>query len=63
MNVKQLKEELAKYPDHYEVFLADRKTEFKYGLANSVRSEYIQFMEDPGGDPLAEDTVLIIDEA
>lgn len=66
MNVKQLKEALAKYPDTMDVFVSKRKTEFAYGLVNSIRSEEITFAENPDFDEneevQAKDTVLIIDE-
>lgn len=62
MTVKQLKEELSKYPDNMEVFMAERKTEFTYGLLNSVTSNEIAFMESPGDEPLSRDTVVILDE-
>jgi hypothetical protein len=62
MTVKKLKEELAKYPDNMEVFLAERKTEFTYGLLNGVHSKEIAFMEDPDGEVLATDNVVILDE-
>lgn len=62
MTVKKLKEELENYPDTMEVFVAERKTEFDYGLVNSVYDKVINFKEDPGGETLARDRVLIIDE-
>lgn len=65
MNVKELKEKLAEYPDTMEVFVAERKTEFAYGLVNSVRSQEITFAEKPDfedGDLQAKETVVIIDE-
>ncbi len=62
MNVKQLKEELSKYPDNMEIFLAERKTEFSFGLLNTVRKDKISFSEDPEEKPLAFDTVVILDE-
>lgn len=66
MTVKQLKEKLAQYPDNLEVFVAERKTEFAFGLVNSVRSEEITFAENPDFDEdeevQAKDTVVIIDE-
>lgn len=63
MTVKQLKDALSKYPDDMEVFVAERKTEFAYGLVNSVRSDEINFLEDPYDEEvLATDTVVIIDE-
>ena len=62
MTVKELKEKLSQYPDHMYVFMAERKTEFGYGLLNSVRCDEISFMEEPDGDPLATDTVIILDE-
>jgi len=62
MTVKQLREELTKYPDNMDVFLAERKTEFDYGLLNSVRKEKINFMEEPDSKPLSSDVVIILDE-
>lgn len=68
MTVKQLKEKLAQYPDDMDVFVAERKTEFTYGLVNSVRKDEIIFTENPdfadfGEDEVqARDTVVIIDE-
>lgn len=62
MTVKKLKEELAKYPDDMDVFMAERKTEFTYGLLNSVGSKEIVFSEEPESEALATDTVVILDE-
>lgn len=66
MTVKQLKEELNKYPEHMDVFLAERKTEFAYGLVNSVRKKEITFAQNPDfsedDEVLATDVVVIIDE-
>lgn len=62
MTVKQLREELARHPDNMDVFVAERKTEFAYGLVNSVYVKEIGFTEDPFGAELSKDTVLIIDE-
>jgi hypothetical protein len=62
MTVKDLKNELSKYPDSMQVFIAERKTDFTYGLVNTVSSKEIAFKEDPDGEALATDTVVIIDE-
>jgi hypothetical protein len=62
MNVKQLKEELSKYPDTMDVFMDERLTEFKYGLVNGVTSKFINFLEDEDGEVLAQETVLILSE-
>jgi hypothetical protein len=62
MTVRQLKEELNKYPDSMEVFVAERKTEFAYGLVNSVIAKEVSFSEDPDGEPMASDKVVVIDE-
>ncbi len=66
MTVKELKEALAQYPDNMDVFVAERKTEFAYGLVNSIRNEEITFAENPyfGEDEevQAKDTVVVIDE-
>jgi hypothetical protein len=62
MTVKELKKELEKYPDSMFVFMSERKTEFTYGLLNSVSSQEIAFQESPGDEILATDIVVILDE-
>lgn len=62
MTVEQAIAELSKFPPKMEIFVAERKTEFSYGLVNSIYPKEINFMEDPGSKPLAKDTVVIIDE-
>lgn len=62
MNVKELKQKLDLYPDDMDVFLAERQTEFSYGLLNSVRKEIINCKETPDGKVLAKETVIILDE-
>ena len=65
MTVKKLREMLANYPDEMDVFVAERKTEFAYGLVNSVRIEEITFSESPDfipDDELPKVQVVIIDE-
>jgi len=65
MTVKELKQALASYPENMDVFVAERKSDFAYGLVNSVRMEEITFVENPDfekGDVQAKDTVVILDE-
>jgi len=62
MTVKELKDKLSAMPDHFDVFLADRKSEFTYGLLNTVSTKEITFTDEPDGDPLSVDTVVILDE-
>jgi hypothetical protein len=62
MNVKQLKEKIANLPDQMEVFVAERKTEFAYGLVNSAVVKKLNFAEEPDGEVLAKDEVLVLDE-
>lgn len=62
MKVKELKEKLNEFPDNMDVFVAERKTEFTYGLVNSVFVKKINFVEEPGGEVLSRDKVVIIDE-
>jgi len=38
-------------------------TEFTYGLLNSVSSKVIDFMEEPDGEPIANDEAVILSEA
>lgn len=62
MTVKELKQQLAKYPDNMDVFMAERKTEFSYGLVNSAIVKEINFVEEPGGEVLSKDKVVVLDE-
>lgn len=65
MNVGELKKELEKYPDHMDVFLAQRTTDYAYGLANSVRVQEIHF--EPNDDweneeEIVKENAIVIDE-
>lgn len=46
MTIKELKQKIENLPDNMEVFLAQRKTDFGFGLANSVYVKEIFFTED-----------------
>lgn len=66
MTVKELKKALEQFPDDMQVFIAERKTEYAYGLANSVREQEVIF--DPNddfenGEEPARENVVVIDEA
>lgn len=63
MTAQQLINELSKYPPDMDVFMAERKTEFAYGLVNSTSQRVVNFMEDPSDEtPLATVMVVILDE-
>lgn len=62
MTVKELKEKLNEYPDHLDVFIDERVSDFTYGLVNSVRGQDVNFVEEPGGEPLSRDFVVILSE-
>ncbi len=62
MTVKQLKLQLEKYPDNMEIFMAERTTDFQFGYLHRVYSKKINFMEEPDGEVLSEDTVVILTE-
>lgn len=64
MTVSELKKELEKYPDDMWVFLAERKTEFDFGLLNGVGSQYIEYnnaseYDDDSIEPLTIDCVVL----
>lgn len=59
MTVKELKEKLADLPDNMGVFMAERVSEFKYGLVNSAKVKEITFHDE---DIWPKDKVLILDE-
>ncbi|MDD7912948.1 hypothetical protein [Polaribacter ponticola] len=64
MTVKELKAELNKYPENMDVFIAERKTDYTFGLLNSVTKREVTFSEDPDyvTELNAKDDVLILDE-
>lgn len=62
MNIKELREKIQDLPDCMDVFMSERKTEFTYGLVNSAKVKKINFMEDPDGEVLARENVLVLDE-
>jgi hypothetical protein len=62
MTVIELIHELNKYPDNMDVFVDERKTEFTFGLVNSVRKQKINLKDDPEGEVIASDYVIILDE-
>jgi hypothetical protein len=62
MKIKELKEKIKNLPDNMDVFVAERKTEFAYGLINSAIVKKINLVEDPDGEVLAQENVFILDE-
>lgn len=64
MTVKQLRTLLSRFPDGMDVFVAERKTEFGYGLVNSIYMKSIRFSEDEDfiPDDAPEVDVIVIDE-
>jgi hypothetical protein len=62
MTVKDLKNILSTLPDDMDVFMAERKTEFTYGLLNSAKVKEIYFSEEPEDEPECYTDVLVLDE-
>ncbi len=63
MTKEELIKKLEPYPDNIQVFLAERKTDFAYGLLNSAKVKVIHFKEEPEGESLAKEAVIVLDEA
>lgn len=60
MTVKQLKEELSKYPDDMPVFVGERLTEFDFGQINEVSwTEIYEFNEEELETPMK---IVVISE-
>jgi hypothetical protein len=53
MTIKELKKQIENLPDNMDVFIGERVTEFKYGLANSGSVKEIDFHDED--DPENED--------
>lgn len=62
MKIKELRELIKYLPGNMDVFIAERKTEFRYGLVNSTYTKEINFMEEPDGKVEAKEIVFILDE-
>jgi hypothetical protein len=62
MTIKELKEKISDLPDRMEVFMAERTTDFAYGLVNSAYVKVLDFSEAPDEKVLAQDSVLVLDE-
>jgi hypothetical protein len=62
MTVRDLKKALESCEDSMDVFMAERKTDFAYGLVNSVTIRRINMSEEPDGESLAEINVIVLDE-
>lgn len=62
MTKAELIKNLEPYPDNMDVFLSERKTDFGYGILNTVSEMEIPFSEEPEGKSLAKDTVIVLDE-
>lgn len=60
MTVKKLKKILSDLPDHIEVMLDNCCGEFKFDAVDTVGLKEIGFSEEPGGEILAKDNVLVI---
>lgn len=62
MTVKELKTELEKCPDHMDIYLAERTTDFTFGLLNGIKQQRVKFSEEPNGKAIASDKVIILSE-
>lgn len=65
MTIKELKEIIKHLPDNMDVFIAERVTEYTYGLVNSGLVKEIDFYDesDPDNEDLhAKDDVFILTE-
>ena len=62
MTIKELREKIKDLPDNMDVFVDERLTEFRYGLVNTAEVKEINFMEEPDGEVLSRDKVLVLTE-
>lgn len=64
MTIKELKLAIKDLPDDMDVFMAERVSEFTYGLVNSAFVYNVHFKEDPNPDSpvLAVNKALILSE-
>ena len=62
MTVEKLISKLSLLPPSMQVFMAERKTEFTYGLLNSVKTKQINLVDELDGEVTAIENVVILDE-
>lgn len=63
MTIKQLKQAIADLPDHMDVFIGERSTEFGYGLVNTAKVKKIDFYDSESDEtPLASDDAFVLEE-
>jgi len=63
MTVRELKQQLEKYPEDMTVFMDERVTSFQYGLLNGVRSQRIEyFKEEMDTEPESSEICVILSE-
>lgn len=62
MHVGELKQLIKDLPDSMEVFIDERVTEFTYSLLNTVTVKQINFKEDPDGETLSQEVVVVLGE-
>jgi hypothetical protein len=63
MTLGEFRRKTEDLPDGIELFMDDRKTEFRYELVNSIMVKDIKMTEDPdGGGASAIETVLVLNE-
>lgn len=62
MTLKEFREQTKDFPDHLDLFVGERLTEFKYGSINSIERKEINFSEEPDGEVEARGEVIILCE-
>jgi len=63
LTIKQLKQAIADLPDHMDVFIGEKSTEFGYGLVNTAKVKKIDFYDSESDEiPLASDDAFVLEE-
>lgn len=62
MTLGQFRKLTKDMPDELDLFVAERRTEFAFGLVNSAYIKEIGFSEEPEDKPIAHEEVLVLDE-
>lgn len=62
MTLKQFREVTKDLPDHMDIFLDERVSDFRYGLTNSITVKEIDFMEEPDGEALSTGKAIVLSE-
>lgn len=62
MTVENLIKFLSKHPAKMEVYIKALSSDFGYAPVETVVTKYVSMSEEPGGEPLSREEVLVLSD-